>query len=205
MAAERPGLPEEERLVVEARGGNLGAFNELVRRHQDLVYNLALRMLGNEDQAADVTQNAFLSAYQRIADLRGAFRPWLCRIAVNGCYNLLRRRGREVSLQALEESDPSASIDPPDPHAGPEELALQTELRQALETGVCALPPEQRAVLVLIDLEGFSYQEVSSALGVELGTVKSRLNRGRLRLRDEISRRPELLSLLGRPIEGARN
>lgn len=187
--------------MAEAQRGNLGAFNELVRRHQGTAYAIALRMTGDEDLAADIAQDAFIAAYQRITSLRGVFRPWLCRIVVNGCYDALRKRKPEVSLESLQDADDGHSIGEQalglaDPSQGPEDRALQAELRRGLQRALASLPEGQRAVVVLVDVQGLSYQEAAEALRCELGTLKSRLNRARLRLRGELS------GLLGRQQQG---
>jgi RNA polymerase sigma-70 factor (ECF subfamily) len=153
---------------------------------------VALRLVGDPDSAADVTQDAFLSAYRHLDQFRGgSFRSWLLRIVTNASYDRLRARQRhdEQSLNRLTEE---SGFDPPDGGELPDALVLRAELIASLETALQALPIDQRAVVVLSDVHGLSYDEVATALSINLGTVKSRLNRGRCRLRDYLLQRPEL-------------
>jgi len=187
---------DEQALIAAARRGDLRAFNELVLAYQDRVYNLAYRILGDPDAAADATQEAFLSAYQGLDRYRGgSFRSWLMRIVTNACYDELRRRKRRpvTSLEALTEAGSS----PPPPTntqpESPEAYAERQELHRLLEAAIQTLPPDQRITLVLSDVEGLSYQEIAEITGVALGTVKSRLSRARARLRDYLLAHKELL------------
>ena len=187
---------DEQALIAAARRGDLRAFNELVLAYQDRVYNLAYRILGDPDAAADATQEAFLSAYQGLDRYRGgSFRSWLMRIVTNACYDELRRRKRRpvTSLEALTE----AGSPPPPPTntqpESPEAYAERRELHRLLEAAIQTLPPDQRITLVLSDVEGLSYQEIAEITGVALGTVKSRLSRARARLRDYLLAHKELL------------
>lgn len=175
-----------------AREGDLNAFNALVLEYQSLVFSLCLRQLGQRQAAEDATQEAFIAAWQGLAGLRGPFRPWLLRIAVNACTDELRRRGRRRSASletALEEGMP----EPPDKDPSPEKLALDAETRSKLEALLQKLPAEQRLVVVLCDVEGLDYAEIASILQTNLGTVKSRIARGRARLRELLLAEPELL------------
>jgi RNA polymerase sigma factor (sigma-70 family) len=182
-------LMDERALIAAARADDRQAFDELVLRYQSIVYNVAYRVLGNADAAADATQNAFLSAYRSIRRFRGgAFKSWLLRIVINACYDWLRARRRrpEVSLDArtdLEWGEWSV-----DPQESPEAFAECQELGRAIQRGLDALPPDQRAVIVLADIHGMCYREVAETLRVPLGTVKSRLSRARQRMRDALSR-----------------
>jgi RNA polymerase sigma-70 factor (ECF subfamily) len=181
--------PGEDRLLARARDGDLDAFNELVDRHQRLVYNLCCRMLGSTSLAEDVTQDTFLSAFRNITRCKGdRFRPWLLRIAANACTDELRRRSRRraVSLDAPQPVD-EAPIDPPDPAPGPESEALRSEQRRQIAAALLRLPGDQRLAVVLCDIQGLSYDEISAAMGVSIGTVKSRIARGREKLRHEVS------------------
>lgn len=184
--------PDETALVARARAGELEAFNTLVRDHERLAYNVALRMLGEPDDAADVTQESFIAAYQHLAELRGPFRPWLLRIVVNRCYDGLRKRSRRpLSLDQLAAAGslPAAG----DAAADPEGIALGAELAGAIERSLQRLPPDRRAAVVLVDIQGLSYEEAAAALRVPVGTVRSRLSRGRGRLRDDLLAQRELL------------
>ncbi len=165
--------PADAELVARASRGDEPAFAELVRRHERKVYNLAYRMLGREEDARDATQDAFLSCYRRLSSFRGdaQFSTWLHRIAVNASYDLMRRR-KGVLLGQDELPEP-----PPQPdHA--DRAAAAVDVQRAL----LAVPVEYRAVLVLHDIQGHAYEEVADILDVPLGTVKSRLHRGRAAL-----------------------
>jgi len=173
----------------------LEAFNRLVLAYQGLVYNVAYRILGDSEAAADATQEAFLSAFQAIGKFRGgSFRAWLLRIVSNACYDQLRHRKRRptTSLDAMPINPEHISI-LADDGLSPEEYAIRQELNRAIQAGLQTLPPEQRLVLVLSDIEGLSYKEIAAATGVSLGTVKSRLSRGRAKLRDYLLSQEELL------------
>ncbi len=176
-----------------ARDGDLSAFNELVVDYQSLVYNLCYRMLGQAQAAEDTAQEAFVSAWRNIASFRGeSFRPWLLRIAANLCRDELRRRVRRPS-SSLDSALEAGVPEPPDDDPLPEEEALAAELRSNLETALLELPLEQRTAIVLCDVEGLDYAEIATAMKTSLGTVKSRISRARLRMRDVMLRQPELL------------
>jgi RNA polymerase sigma factor (sigma-70 family) len=181
------------RLVEHARQGDLDSFNALVIEHQALVFNLCFRMLGQRQAAEDATQEAFLSAWRKLRSLRGdRFRPWLLRIAANACTDELRRRSRRpgASLEsALEEGVP----EPADPAPAPEASLLSAELRGRIEAALLRLPPDQRLAVVLCDVQELGYEEIAAAMGTSLGTVKSRLSRGRARLRELLLVETELL------------
>jgi RNA polymerase sigma-70 factor, ECF subfamily len=178
----------ETELIKSAQKGNLPAFNRLVMAHQGLAYNVAYRLMGEGEAAADATQEAFIKAFKSINQYRGgSFKSWLLRIVTNTCYDHLRyARRRPSEPLEPEHEDLSADYTPHllDPAAGPEERTLQHELGRMLQEAINQLPPEQRLILLLSDAEGFSYQEIAEITDLALGTVKSRLNRGRARLRD---------------------
>ena len=176
-----------------ARDGDLAAFNELVLEHQSLVFSLCLRMIGQKQAAEDATQEAFIAARRNLKNLRGAFRPWLMRIASNACTDELRRRGRRPSSSldsALDEGVP----EPADSEPSPDTSLLQGEVRRQVEEALQDLPADQRVAVVLSDLHGFDYAEVAEITKTSLGTVKSRISRGRTRLRTALLNDPELLS-----------
>ena len=185
---------EDASLIVRAASGDLAAFNALVETHQDCVYGLCLRMLASRQTAEDVTQDVFLAAYRHIGSYRGGlFRAWLLRIAANACTDELRRRQRrpQTSLDLIAEG--GSPIDPPDTSESPEETVLRGELGRHIQAGLMALPLDQRAVIVLCDVQGLTYEEVAEAVNASLGTVKSRLSRGRTRLREILLQQRELL------------
>jgi RNA polymerase sigma factor (sigma-70 family) len=185
---------DESQLVLVAQKGNLEAFNELVLMYQDAVYNLAYRILGDSDSAEDITQNSFLIAFRSLHGFRnGSFRSWLFRIATNACYDELRRRGRHplLSIESADETEERffPLYDLSRPEISPEQECVQHELEQAVQQALNALEPDQRAVIVLVDLQDMDYQEAANVLQIPIGTVKSRLARGREHLRQIILHR----------------
>jgi RNA polymerase sigma-70 factor (ECF subfamily) len=177
-----------------ARDGDVDAFNRLVLDHERPVYSLAYRLLGNSEDAADATQDAFLNAYRAIKGFRGeAIRPWLFRIAVRCCYDQLRRRKRRREDSLEGDDDDDVSFDPPgDARLGPEQSVMRAETAAAIEHAMQLLPFDQRTIVSLCDVEGMSYEEAAEITSAELGTVKSRLSRARARLRDLLRARGEL-------------
>ncbi|TAK76051.1 MAG: sigma-70 family RNA polymerase sigma factor [Dehalococcoidia bacterium] len=202
--AVRPGAAGDaavEALVVRAQSGDLTAFNTLVLRFQDGVYGLSLRMLGDPAAAEDVTQDAFVRAWQRLETFRGgSFRAWLFTIAANRARDELRRRGRRptLSLDEARDDDDRADLDPADAGPTAQELVEQAELRRALEAALLTLPDDWREIVVLADIEGLNYAEVAAVTRIPVGTVKSRLSRARGRLRDVIRDSAELSAAAGR-------
>jgi RNA polymerase sigma factor (sigma-70 family) len=179
---------EERRLVEVAQRGDVESFNELVRLFEGRVYNLCYRMLGDADSAADGAQDAFLSAFRNLRSFRGgSFRSWMLRIATNTCYDVLRARKRRPSvsldIEADDESD-SSPLQIADTAESPDDFAQRRELAAAIQNGLAELPDEQRIVLILSDIQGLAYEEIAQITNSNLGTVKSRLSRGRARLRD---------------------
>jgi len=186
---------DEKTLVAAAQRGELPAFNQLVLHYQGLAYNVAYRIVGNADAAADATQDAFLKAYRALGGYRGgSFKAWLLRIVTNTCYDALRARQRRRS-SSLDDLDvaPEHAWQLVNGHAGPEEQALRRELGRVIQAGIATLPPDQRTAVVLSDIQGLSYQEAAEAMGCSLGTVKSRLSRGRAKLRGYLLQQQELL------------
>lgn len=191
-------------LVRQAQEGDLTAFNRLVLRHQDAVYTLCYRLSANAEDAADATQETFLSAYRHLPSLRGRnFRGWLLRIGANACYDLHRQRSRRPTapLDRSDDGEVTAGVtEPVDTSPGPEASAMHQELGMVLQTALMSLPEEQRLAVVLCDLYGFDYQTIADTCGVEMGTVKSRLNRARRRLKDLLSPYREQLPTTPRPL-----
>ncbi|MCL5027181.1 MAG: sigma-70 family RNA polymerase sigma factor [Chloroflexi bacterium] len=184
----------ENELIGASQAGDTPAFNQLVVAYQTQVYNLAYRMLSEPESAADATQEAFLSAYRHIRQFRGgSFRAWLLRIATNACYDELRRRRRSPQAASLDQAmDEEGTPEPPDRDPTPEEAVLHRDLQQHLQRGLAGLPYEQRVVVVLSDVQGLSYEDIAEVTNASLGTVKSRLSRGRAHLRDFLERSGEL-------------
>ena len=178
----------DELLVERAQGGNVQAFNGLVERYQGLAYSVAYRALGNPEAAADATQDAFLAAFSGIRSFRGgSFKAWLLRIVTNACYDVGRRTQRrpQSSLDhLLEERGETASDRMVDPDPPPEGEALRAEQVEQIQGALLQLPFDQRTAVVLSDLHGLSYDEIAEATSVSLGTVKSRIARGRAKLRE---------------------
>jgi RNA polymerase sigma-70 factor (ECF subfamily) len=179
-------VEEEIQLVRQAQGGDKNAFERLLLENQKHVYNLALRMVGNEHDALDAAQDAFLKAYNSLAQFRGdsRFSVWLYRLTSNVCIDFLRRRSKRdvVSLSAVNAEGEEQELEIPDERFSPENELQKKELRAAIGRGLDSLPAEYRRILVLRELGGLSYEELSDALGLEVGTVKSRLSRARKRL-----------------------
>jgi RNA polymerase sigma-70 factor (ECF subfamily) len=178
-------------LLRRARAGDPAAFEELVTPLLQPAYQLAVRLLGDRDLAEDVTQEALVKAFTGIRGFRGQARlaTWLFRIVHNACTDALRHRARRPSLSlysAGREEEEGRPGDPPDPAPGPEERAMEQAGREAILRAVAALPPEFRAVVVLRDVQGLSYEEIAAITGVTLGTVKSRLHRARAALRSAL-------------------
>ncbi|TET98076.1 MAG: sigma-70 family RNA polymerase sigma factor [Anaerolineales bacterium] len=191
---------DEESLVHAAKRGDLDAFNRLVIEYQSRAYNLAYRFMSDPASAADVTQDAFISAFRGIGKFRGgSFRSWLLRIVVNTCYDELRRRKRRPAYSLDEFSDDGdrllveAGTSFSHESQKPEQEVERSELRAAIEQCFDELPPEFKAVAVLVDIQGFDYKEAARVISKPVGTVKSRLARARGRLRECLNRRGELL------------
>jgi RNA polymerase sigma-70 factor (ECF subfamily) len=196
---------DEAGLVDRSRRGDVDAFNQIVAAYQHRVYNLCLRMLGSQQAAEDATQECFISAFRNLRGMRGRnLQSWLFRIASNGCIDEIRRRQRQPSL-SLDVPAPGAGeerqLDVPDAAAGPEELLLRGETGAALQAELLRLPPDQRLAVILCDIEGLDYQEIAASMGTSVGTVKSRISRGRARLRDALRARPELFGDVVRQAE----
>jgi RNA polymerase sigma-70 factor (ECF subfamily) len=189
-----PPLPDEAAVIARAAGGDRTAFTQLMEHYQSACYGLAWRLLSDADQAADATQDAFIHAYRAIGSFRGGvFRSWLLRITANASYDLMRRAQRR----------PSSPL--PDPEEGAPELpdlgavnpvaeATKSELYRHLEVALARLPADQRTAVVLCDVYGMDYNEVAQMTQSALGTVKSRIHRGRLRLRELLAEHRELFT-----------
>jgi len=188
----------EQTLIHSAQCGDLEAFNELVLLYQDFLFRIAVNILGNEDSAADATQQAFLSAFRNLRVFRGgSLRSWLSRIVVNACYDELRRgsRSKNVPLQIYNEEDEEMgpALWLADPGPSPEALLETAELLDTIKACLQAMPEHYRLVVLLVDMEGLSYEEAANALDVPTGTIKSRLARARNSLRMSLQRYPDLI------------
>lgn len=191
MQAER----SEAHLVERAREGELDAFNLLVERYERPLYNLCLRMLSSPQPAEDATQEAFISAYRSLESFHGgSFKAWLLRIGSNACYDEMRRqRSRPSRSLDAPIGEYERTIDVPDAGPTPEESAENVELGDVLREAIAGLPPDQRLAIILRDVQGLDYEEIAEATNANLGTVKSRINRARSRLRKVLSAKGELL------------
>jgi len=203
---------DEAALIQAARGGDLDAFNRLVIEYQSLAFNLAYRIMADPAAAEDATQEAFISAYRALRRFRGgSFRSWLMRIVTNACYDELRRRKRKpsTSLDQLTETrddffeDAESTISTG--AEKPEQEAVRSELRLAIERCLEGLPNDFRVVAVLVDIQGYDYQEAARVVAKPIGTVKSRLARARAQLRDCLQLTAELLPTRYRLEGGMKN
>jgi len=188
---------DEQALIHAAQQGDVAAFNQIVRAYQAQVYRTAYRVLGDQAAAEDATQDAFISAFKHIRAYRGgSFKAWLLRIVTNACYDQLRAKQRRptASLEAilLDADNPAPGIDRAAPES-PQDFIERQELGATIQRGLGTLPPDQRMTLILVDIEGLSYDEVAQAMQTNLGTVKSRLSRARLALRDFLVQQVELV------------
>ncbi len=188
-SAPDPSSPiTDDVLAQRAQAGDLAAFNALVVRYQGPVFGLCLRMLSSREAAEDAAQEAFLSAWRAIRSYRGgSFQGWILRIAGNQSRDELRRRKRRPadSLDRLVENagDGAAGASQ---ERSPEQRSLGTETVRQVQAGLNRLPPDQREAVILSDVQGLSYEEIADAMGTSVGTVKSRISRGRARLRDHL-------------------
>lgn len=178
---------EQENAVVRAvLNGDVNAFEMLVREYEKNVYNLALRMVGNSEDAADMSQEAFIKAYNSLDSFRGdsKFSVWLYRIVSNVCLDFIRSRKRKqtVSLSMEDDNGDDVELDIADDTQSPERLMDKRLTREAVRRGLASLPPGQRQILLLREIQGLSYDEIAEVLNVEAGTVKSRIFRARKKL-----------------------
>jgi RNA polymerase sigma-70 factor (ECF subfamily) len=188
---------DEPTLIQSAQRGDLDAFNTLIDRYQDLLFRIARRMLGDEDNAADATQLAWISAFRKICEFRGGnLRTWLARVVVNTCYDEIRRRHRRREVPLVRVNADEEEIDTAywlaDPVPGVEESLDTAESVQIIDECLQTLAPAFRTMLVLVDIEGLSYQEAAIAARVPLGTVRSRLARARTSLRQRLQETADL-------------
>jgi RNA polymerase sigma-70 factor, ECF subfamily len=194
---------DEMKLIARSQRGDVGAFNQLILCYQQSVYRTAYRIVGDPDVAADVTQDTFVAAFRNIRTYRNnaSFRAWLLRIGSNMACDYWRRTQRHPveSLDGLADEDSPHSVGflstlaATDTESDPEAYSLSKELQELLQSGIQQLPLDQRTAVVLCDIEGLAYEEIATATQTSLGTVRSRISRGRARLRDYLYRNKELL------------
>ena len=177
---------QEAAIVRKVLGGDANAFETLVLEYEKNVYNIALRMTGNSEDAADMTQEAFIKAYNSLQSFRGdsKFSVWLYRIVSNVCLDFLRSKNRRptVSLSVEDDDGEDAQLDVADESQSPELLLDRKLTRDSVRRGLDSLPPDYRQILLLREIQGLSYDEIAQALSLEVGTVKSRILRARKRL-----------------------
>ena len=177
---------QEAAIVRKVLGGDANAFETLVLEYEKNVYNIALRMTGNSEDAADMTQEAFIKAYNSLQSFRGdsKFSVWLYRIVSNVCLDFLRSKNRRptVSLSVEDDDGEDAQLDVADESQSPELLLDRKLTRDSVRRGLDSLPPDYRQILLLREIQGLSYAEIAQALSLEVGTVKSRIFRARKRL-----------------------
>jgi RNA polymerase sigma-70 factor (ECF subfamily) len=184
---------DEIALIQDAQRGSVEAFNTLILHYQTNAFNLAYRLIGESDAAADATQEAFIAAYNHLSQFRGgSFKSWLMRIVTNTCYDEMRRRKRRPALSLDDDAD-HAELQLVSHTDNPETLTQQNALNRAIQDCLDGLPDDQRLVTVLCDVQGYDYQEIATIARVSLGTVKSRISRARQRLRDCLQGAGELL------------
>jgi len=179
---------EDERSIIDrVLAGEAEAFEVLVRANQRKVYNLCFRMTGNQEDAEDLAQEAFIKAYQNLAGFKGesGFGPWLYRLASNVCIDHLRREKRreKSSLTYLDEAGAAVEIEVADERFSPEATLDRRQVQEGIGRGLDTLTPEHRHILILREINGFSYDEIAEVLELSAGTVKSRISRARLVLR----------------------
>ena len=201
MHAENAAHDAEQQLIDRAAAGELDAFNQLVLIYQNLAYSVAYRTLQDQDAAADAVQESLIKAFRSLQSFQGgSFKSWIIRIVVNTCYDSLRSRRRRAT-DSIDDFAGDGEYAPQleDPAEAPEAYAQRMELSALIERGIGDLPPEQRLALTLCDVHGYAYEEISEMTGMPMGTVKSRINRARAKLRDYLLQYPELLPSTFRP------
>ena len=196
-ALQSANVPETT-LIRAAQRGDLESFNLLILRYQNLLFGIALRLLNDEDAAADAVQEALISAFRRFDTFRGdSLRSWLARVVVNACYDEMRKKRRQHSVPLEQFNSDGDEIETSywlvDPDSDPEEQFESYELESAIQKSLDKLQPIYRLMLVLVDIEGLSYEEAAQAAHVPVGTVKSRLARARSQMQKSLQVAGELL------------
>lgn len=183
-------LVDDKNLVEQAKQGSQEAFGALITLHEKKIYALCYRMTGNPHDAQDTAQEAFFSAWRSLPTFKGdsAFGTWLYRLATNACIDHLRKQKRRTTTSlSYGDDDTEFQLELTDPSLTPDKKLEQKEIMQSLHEGLDALPPHHRDVLLLRELSGLTYQEIAERLHLDLGTVKSRIARGRTALRNFLS------------------
>ena len=191
-------IMEETELITRAVDGDLDAFNQLVLQHQEVAYNVAYRIMADENAAADATQEAVISMYRKLGTYRGgSFKSWFLRIVTNACYDELRRQRRRPTIPIEPETNEGELVESPewleDKSAGPEEVLGSSEIENAIQHCLTGLEQKFRVVITLVDVSGEDYETVAQIIGTPIGTVKSRLARARLKMQQCLKGFRELL------------
>ena len=177
---------QEAAVIRQVLAGDVNAYEKLVIEYEKNVYNLALRMTGNQEDAADMAQEAFIKAFNSLENFRGdsKFSVWLYRIVSNVCLDFLRKKNRRptVSLSMEDDGGEDVQLELPDESQSPDTLLEQKMTREAVQRGLETLPEDHRQILLLREIQGLSYEEIGEALSLEAGTVKSRIFRARKKL-----------------------
>lgn len=186
----------EQKLIKKCMNGNLDAFDELIEKHEKTAYNLALKMLKNPEDAMDVSQEAFIKVFRSIKtfNFESAFSTWLYRIVTNTCLDFLRKRSTNVYSidNPIQTDDGEIERDIPDDSDTPEELLEKKLIKELVNNSIEKLDENHKVVIILRDIQGFSYEEISKILDCSIGTVKSRISRARNNLKEIVSREMEL-------------
>ena len=187
----------EQKLIERASGGDPSAFNQLMAMHEKRMYAVALRMFANREDAQDCLQEAMLRIYRAIGGFKGqsSFSTWVYRITMNTCLDELRRKKNRPNTSLDNLLDQGWS--PSDGDNVPERRAIQSETRKMLAGAIRELPEDMRSAIVLQDVQGYSYDEIAQMLDVNVGTIKSRISRGREKLREKLSKKAELFDTRG--------
>ena len=177
----------EKELILLLQQGDESAFEAILRLYEKKVYTLCRRMCGNDEDAQEAAQDAFLALWRSVKSFRGeaSLSTWLYRLATNACIDLLRRNKRGGERVSLDDEETTFELSDPSPL--PEQVVERRETQRLIEEGLAALPEEYRAILLLREAEGLSYAEIADAMHIELGTVKSRISRGRVLLRNYLT------------------
>ncbi len=191
-------IMEESELISLAVGGDLDAFNQLVLQHQEVAYNVAYRIMADDNAAADATQEAVISMYRKLDTYRGgSFKSWFLRIVTNACYDELRRQRRRPTVPIEPETNEGELVESPewleDKSAGPEDVLGASEIENAIQHCLSGLEQKFRVVITLVDVSGEDYETVARIIGTPIGTVKSRLARARLKMQQCLQGFRELL------------
>ena len=192
-------MSNEKALVQQAKAGDRNAFAALVTAYESKIYNLALRYLGNREDAMDASQEVFLRVFRFLPGFNeeSGFSTWIYRIGVNVCKDMLTKRSRrnEQSLEIPDEEDETRQLEIADDRHDPQQLLEGAELRQVLSDAISTLPEQQREMIVLRDIQGLTYDEIATVLSLEPGTVKSRLSRARENLRKKLLQNGNIFQL----------